>query len=287
MADVTIRNGRLAALSPSEVAVDVDGTSSAKLAPVSPTRPSTQPQQTPPQERNLGSRTDDSPGGFLNLIKEDVTIASPKFSEFIACLRHFAGRHLSNEPHHDSVLGVVSPGRGEGRTTASLALARALAEIYPRVVLVEMEGLRGQPSLCAEMQIPFFGGLRSLLRGAGSLEDALWHTDTKNLWLLPFGASSYEINGLDATTRTREILASLRTMFDVVVVDMPPLLLDEKTPPIITHLSGLIFLVESGSTSVDDFSKSLSLCESVPIRGVLLNKTNLATPKWLASLLGS
>ena len=255
MADLTIRKGRLAALSPSEVAADVDSAGSARLAPVSPARPSTQPQETPPQERNPGSRTEDSPsGGFLNLIKEDVTIASPKFSEFIACLRHFAGRHLSNEPQHDSVLGVVSPGRGEGRTTASLALARALAEIYPRVVLVEMEGPRGQPSLCAEMQVPFFGGLRSLLRGAGSLEDALWHTDTKNLWLLPFGASSYEISGLEATTRTRELLASLRTMFDVVIVDIPPLLLDEKTPPIIPHLSGLIFVVESGSTSVDDFS---------------------------------
>jgi Mrp family chromosome partitioning ATPase len=158
--------------------------------------------------------------------------------------------------------------------------------MYERVLLIEMEGPRGQPTLCSEMQIPFFGGLREILRGAATLEDSLWQTDTKNLWLLPFGASSYEINGLDATARTRELLASVRTMFDVVIVDMPPVLLDEQAPAIVSHLSGLIFVVESGATTAEDFSKTVSLCEPVPVKGVLLNKTNLATPNWLASLLG-
>jgi Mrp family chromosome partitioning ATPase len=137
------------------------------------------------------------------------------------------------------------------------------------------------------MDIPAASGLRGYLRGTVSLEEALQGTQKANLWLLPSGPDRYEVSRLDTTARFRELLALLREMFDVVVVDLPPILLDEKSPALVSHMNGVVLVVESGTTTSEELSKAAGLCSPVPVKGLFLNKTQHAAPEWLTSLLRS
>lgn len=226
----------------------------------------------------------------LTLIREiesDINKVSPEFFQLTKSIRNFASRYLSSETPHKAVLGVISPRPGEGRTTVSLGLAGALAEIYSRVVMVEMETDEVAPTLCMEMNLGISKGLRDYLSEDVALEDVLLPTDKENLWFLPAGPVSHQASRLDATSRTRELLNRLSEDFDVVVVDLPPVLTSEEAPALLAAMDGVVLVVNAGSTTTDDVNRALELCASVPVRGVLLNKLHLRAPRWLASLIRS
>jgi len=224
---------------------------------------------------------------LLREIEADIATMSPEFFEVSKALRNFAGRYLSGETPHRAVLGVVSPRPAEGRTTVALGLAGALAEIYSRVILVEMETDQIAPTLCTEMNLQVEKGLREYLAEDASLEEVLRPTEKENLWFLPAGPISQQTSQLNATTRTRELLSRLREEFEVVLVDLPPVLTSEEAPTLLADLDGVVLVVNAGTTRTDDVSRALALCSVVPVRGVLLNKLRLRAPRWLASLVSS
>jgi Mrp family chromosome partitioning ATPase len=224
---------------------------------------------------------------LLKEIEADIDTVSPQFLQITKAIRSFAGRYLSSETPHRAVLGVVSPRPGEGRTTIALGLAGALAEIYSRVVLVEMETDEIAPTLCAEMKLGVEKGLRDYIEQDVSLDQVLRPTDKENLWFLPAGPVRHQASRLDATARTRALLSQLRQDFDVVLVDLPPVLTSEEAPALLAALDSVVLVINAGSTTSDDVTRALTLCASVPVRGVLLNRVRLRAPRWLASLVRS
>jgi Mrp family chromosome partitioning ATPase len=202
-------------------------------------------------------------------------------------LRQFAGRYLSAERPHEAVLGVASARHGEGRTTVALGLARSLAEIFSKVVLVEMEDDRGGPTLSQELGLSLHAGVGEYLKGDASLEDILRETGRENLKLVAAGRRAYPESRLESTGRMRTMLDSLREEFDVVVVDLPPLLENEQAPALMSQLDGVVLVVRAGRTMSEDVALTADLCGPVPVRGVLLNHLKYRTPRWLASLVKS
>jgi Mrp family chromosome partitioning ATPase len=213
--------------------------------------------------------------------------AAPGLSQLLEITRHFASRYLSRELPHESVIGIMGARSGEGRTTVSLSLAAALAEIYNRVVIVELaSGIRGtdlltEVGLSGETEQP-----RQTIYD-DSLESMLHETHKENLWLLPARASNGWGSRLDSSSHTMSMLAELRESFDVVVVDLPPLLTSEEAPVLLRGITGIVLVVSAGSSTIDDVAQVLRLCPAIPIKGVLLNKVRLRAPRWLASLFRS
>jgi Mrp family chromosome partitioning ATPase len=192
---------------------------------------------------------------------------------------------LSGETPHETVLGIVSPGSSEGRTTLSLAVAGAMAELYHRVVLVELETDATSPTLCSEMKLGAEYGLQDYLEQQATLGSTLWPTRKEGLWFLPAGPLQTSSSRLDSTVRTKKLFDELSEMFDIVVVDLPPLLTSEEAAPLLTGLTGIVLVASAGSTTTDQIAHTLELCQAIPVKGVLLNKVRLRTPRWLASLL--
>jgi Mrp family chromosome partitioning ATPase len=220
-------------------------------------------------------------------IEAEAEKEAPGIAEVTKTIRHFAGRYLSGEDPHHAVIGVLSPKSGEGRTTISMVLASALAEIYSNVVLVELETDNSAMPLCREMNLGTKLGLKDYLNDEASLESVLWPTQKKNLSFLPAGPLRSQATRLDATTRIRELLAELSRKFEIVVVDLPPVLTSEEAPGLLVGLTGVVLVASAGSTTTDDVKQVLALCQPIPIKGVLLNRVRLHAPGWLASLLRS
>jgi Mrp family chromosome partitioning ATPase len=202
-------------------------------------------------------------------------------------IRHFAGRYLSQERPHDAVIGVLSCRPEEGRTTVAVGLAGALAEIYDQVVLVELETDQATPTLSSEMELDLPVGLRDYLNREAALNTVLFPTQKEHLSLLPAGAHENQSSRLDGTARTRQLLTELKHGFDVVVVDLPPLLSSEQAPGLLAGLTAVVLVVSTGASTTEEVQQALELCGDVPVRGVLLNKVRPKTPGWLASLIRS
>jgi Mrp family chromosome partitioning ATPase len=219
---------------------------------------------------------------LLAEIASDLKKVCPSYDEFASKIRRFASRQLSSEDM--SVLGVVSAKAGEGRTTVALSLASALAEIYPRVVFVEAS--RGESlSLAEQLRVEPEVHLDAYLEGNLSALETLHGTAKEGLWVLLAGMA--DSGSLRMIAAMRSLLRDLREQFDVVVVDLPPLLVSEDAPAVASELDAIVVVVEAGGTSSRDLDKALGVFASTPIKGVILNKTSYKTPRWVASLISA
>ena len=124
----------------------------------------------------------------------------------------------------NGLTGVLVTGSlsGEGYTTLAVALAIAAVNAVPQRVLL-VEGDYAAPSLAATLGLRPTVGLEEVLLEGAPVEQALIHVEKPAVDVLPIR------NGFDhpATVvdggRMAEVMAQLRTHYDLVVVDGGPL----------------------------------------------------------------
>jgi chromosome partitioning protein len=125
------------------------------------------------------------------------------------------------------VLTVANQKGGVGKTTTAVSLAAALASVGSRVLLVDLDpqgnatsgvGLRVQQG-----QATIYDVLVSDL----DLVDAIEPTSVRNLFVVPAtidlaGAEIELVSAFSREQKLRRALESVRTDFDIVLIDCPP-----------------------------------------------------------------
>lgn len=171
------------------------------------------------------------------------------------------------------ILQLTSPIAQEGKTTTLANLGVVLAQAGQRVVLV-----------CCDLRRPrlhtFFGldntvGLTSVLLGQASLTDAVQPAlpDQDHLWLLASGPPPPNPSELLASPLTGEILRTLASEFDVVLVDSPPMLPVTDAAVLSAHVDAVVVVAVAGLTGRKQVERSLELLGHVnaPLIGTVLN----------------
>jgi succinoglycan biosynthesis transport protein ExoP len=141
---------------------------------------------------------------------------------------------------------VVSARPGEGKTTTSIALSRSLARLGAKVLLVDAD-LR-KPSLHTRFGVEAGRGLSNVLTGGASVHEVLQPTDSPSLSIITSGPLPPTPAELLADVRLRAFIAEAETLFDVVILDGPPIMGFADAPMIASAVSGTIVVVESGRT---------------------------------------
>jgi Mrp family chromosome partitioning ATPase len=108
---------------------------------------------------------------------------------------------------------------GSGTTTVLLNVAITAARPGRRRVLVVDANAR-QPAVAERLGLPIVPGLREVLSGSVSLEQALQSTEQANLLALTAGAAAPSGTRFVAET-LRSLLRQARQRFDLVLVDGP------------------------------------------------------------------
>jgi capsular exopolysaccharide synthesis family protein len=139
---------------------------------------------------------------------------------------------FSTEHGLPRTLLLTSPGPGEGKTTSALELARNIAELGKRVVLVDAD-LRN-PSLHRLLRLANAQGLSNLLAGGADLEQVLQPGGEDNLSVIASGPLPPNPPELLAGEALPALLAALQQRFDVVVIDGPPVL-GLADAPLLSH----------------------------------------------------
>lgn len=113
---------------------------------------------------------------------------------------------------------VTSGLGGEGKTTIAVTLAMSLARTSDAPVLL-MDGNHHSPALHDLFQIPAAPGVSEMVLQNLPVEQAIWSTETPNLYVAPWGGEKvYGTSVLDPA-RFRPVVEGLRSRFGYVVMD--------------------------------------------------------------------
>lgn len=183
-----------------------------------------------------------------------------------------------------TVVLVTSAMPAEGKSVASLSLARQLAESGHRVLLVDADLHKGTLERLTGLATAPEAGLAHLLRSwAGSLDAAVVRDTRTNLKILPAGTPAEDPSKLLASGVFAEILREARAHYDAVIVDAPPVLSTADSNVIACLADCLLLVVRWQSTpreAVQLALRELRVLASCQI-GLVLNMVKLSTyPRW-------
>ncbi len=165
---------------------------------------------------------------------------------------------------------VTSPNKGDGKslTAANLALTMA-QEVQHRVLLVD--GDLRRPVIDRLFGIPDTPGLTDVLMGGAALDDAIVSIATHNLSVLPAGPIPSQPAELLGSTAMRRTLDALRTRFDRIIIDMPPVAPLADVSIALGMADGLLMIVRAGVTPKPAIERALSGLDTGKVLGLVLN----------------
>ncbi|MDB6005201.1 MAG: chain length determinant protein [Prosthecobacter sp.] len=119
-------------------------------------------------------------------------------------------------------MSVVSGGAGEGKSTTMVNLAYVCAQGGYNVLLIDADLRR--PSLHTHFDVSHATGLTNYLTTDIRLEDVVLRTQVENLFFLPSGLLPADSAGLLNSQRMVDLIADVKSRFDLVLIDSPPIL---------------------------------------------------------------
>ncbi len=173
------------------------------------------------------------------------------------------------------IVGVISMLPGEGKTIAAANLAQLAAASGSRVLLVDAAVYSGKLSrlLAPDAEV----GLSEVLQKEASFADVLWGLTGKNIKFLPLGDPSRSGSHYLVSSTGLEEVFSHAALFDLVVVDLPPVTFAADVREVAAVFDGFVLVVEWGKTSLDVLEAALAGNNQIhgKLLGVILNKVDI------------
>lgn len=143
------------------------------------------------------------------------------------------------------LLLVTSSSPGEGKSTTAYALAQDFARAGRRVLLVD--GDTRAPSQHRMLNHSRkLAGLTECLIHQKPVEEAIYQGDIQGLSYMPLGARPSNPVHLLSSDVVPPFLARLKSMFDVVIIDAPPVMGLADAPLMARLVDAVIFIAEAG-----------------------------------------
>jgi succinoglycan biosynthesis transport protein ExoP len=166
------------------------------------------------------------------------------FSESYRSIR--TALQFSTDAGVPRTLLVTSATPGEGKTTTALLLARNLAQLGQRVLLID--GDLRNPSVHRLVSLAREEGLSNFLAGASTLDAILQPGDGEGMTVIRSGPLPPNPAELLASPRMRGLLQAAVQRFDQVIIDGPPII-GLADAALLAHLAeGTLLMVASGRT---------------------------------------
>ncbi len=228
--------------------------------------------------------------GHIPLLKPNAT-AKANTEAGLACLdpflvTHYRSRSIEAESYRavrtalyfnaqgggHNLIQVTSPEMGDGKSTLIVNLAASIAQSGKRIVLVDADMRR--PRLHKMMGLPAnLIGLASVITGDAALGDAIQETVVPGLSVLPCGPLRPNPAEMLTSPRFKTVLEELRSQYDFVLVDTPPLLVVTDPCVVAPRVDGVVLAMRmtKKSRATAERAKEILGTLGVKVLGVVVN----------------
>jgi capsular exopolysaccharide synthesis family protein len=171
----------------------------------------------------------------------------------------------------NKVLVVTSPMQGDGKTSVAVNLAVSLATAQVRTLLID--GDLRRPRVAASLNLVDDVGVTTVLRGRVSLEDAIQRYRSGGLEVLTSGTPPPNAAELLQSDAMEKLLDHVRTRYEVVIIDSPPLLPVTDAALLAARADGAVVVLRHGRTTKEQWREAQSRLEQVDATtlGVVIN----------------
>ena len=170
---------------------------------------------------------------------------------------------------------ITSPSQGNGKTTISVNLALAMSQGSQKTILVDADLRR--PAVHTALKVPIKPGLTEVIKGDRPFQDVIKVWKKNKLEVITAGGRSPNITEISGSKRIGAIISSLKEIFEVVIVDAPPLVVSDSYN-LASRVDGVILVMVPGETREDQakaIKEQLDRADAKVI-GVVFNKISLA-----------
>ncbi len=172
------------------------------------------------------------------------------------------------------VILITSSLPGEGKTTSSICLARTMASMGSRVVLLDCD-LR-QRSVNRMLGFEAEVGLLEVLNGTATLAQALVHDQLSGAVVLPLAKGAYTPKDVFGSAAMQNLIKTLRAEFDIVLIDSAPVLPIADTRVLATLADVVVVLARWRKTPLKAIESTLRLLSpSAYVSGVALTQVDM------------
>jgi succinoglycan biosynthesis transport protein ExoP len=179
-------------------------------------------------------------------------------------------------------IAILSPSRGDGKTTAAINLALGLAEREGPVLLVDADFR--SPDVHKQLRLPETPGLSDVLEGRVPVDDAIRKTAHHHLDVLTSGTPARNpVETLEAS-RLRELLQTLAGSYASIVVDTCALNAVHDALEVARAVDASLLVIAAGWTRAKSLATALerlSRAQVPTLIGYVLNRAQ-TTPERLA-----
>lgn len=177
---------------------------------------------------------------------------------------------LAEQPNQSFVIGSVAA--GDGKTTLVVNLAKAVAGMGQRVLLVDAN--LSTPQLHKQFGIPNFQGLSDILSQGTDPNELIQRSPLHgSLFLLTAGQMSRKASKLLASNQMTYLMEQLQNMYDLVIYDTQNLTSSSNANFLALNARGLILTVGIKKTRRSSVLKTLERLGSsrIPVWGIIAN----------------
>ena len=161
-------------------------------------------------------------------------------------------------PH---TIAITSSVHSEGKTVTALNLAITMAQSTQKskILLLDADMRKGQ--LTRYLGTGFHNGLSEYLSGKANLNDIIFNIDIDHLSFISCGAVPSNPAELLGSSKMKELISKLRSEFEFILVDTPPVI--PVTDPVIvgTQVEGVIMVVQAGRTQRGIVKRAMELLD--------------------------
>lgn len=161
------------------------------------------------------------------------------------------------------VIAITSTSSGEGKTFVAINLAGIIAYSDKKVIVLDLD--MRKPKIHLGFDVENKKGMSTVLIGKSDLDETIVHSKVANLDFITAGPKPPNPAELVMGQRMQEVLSELKSRYDVIIIDNPPVGMVTDGIPMIRQADNPIYI----------FRADMSTKQSVQLVDRLINENNL------------
>ena len=210
--------------------------------------------------------------------REDAIIVTDTLSSVNECYNALKDNLLMTDIAKNKVIQMESCVAGEGKTTLACNLAVSLSYNGIKTLVVDLDFRK--PRVNKLFEVPNENGLVDYISGKLPFEDLIKKTSYQGVDVVTRGSSIYNPSFLLSSDKFVQLVEKFRGMYDIIILDSPPVLQISDYTHISKVADGCLFVVCHRQTTKSELLEAAELLSkaNVNVIGAVMTRVDTKDP---------